>query len=114
MKKFLLTLSLITLLGCAAVKVNSEGNKIDKAQVLNLKPGTTTRQTVIETFGAPTNITYENNEEKMVYIYKEKRTPYYLNGLVENEAQGKESVTTLELTLRDGVVYSYNFKSSEN
>lgn len=114
MKRCLLTLFLITLLGCAAVKVNSEGTKIDKSQVLNLKPGTTTRQTVIETFGAPTNITYENNEEKMVYIYKEKKTPYYLNGLVENEAQSKESTTTLELRLRDGIVYSYNFKSSEN
>src|SRR5574337_1095952 len=114
MKRILLTFSLIALLGCAAVKVNSEGAKIDKAQVLNLKPGTTTRQTVIETFGAPTNITYENNEEKMTYIYKEKKTPYYLNGLVESEAQSKESTTTLELRLRDGIVYSYNFKSSEN
>lgn len=114
MKKYLLTLFFMGLLGCAAVKVNSEGNKIDKSQVLNLKPGSTTRQTVIETFGSPANITYENNEEKMVYIYKEKKTPYYLNGLVENEAQSRETTTTLELRLRDGIVYSYNFKSSEN
>ncbi len=114
MNRLFLALPVLMLLGCATVATRSEGNKIDKAQVLNLKPGVTTRQMVLETFGPPANITFDNNEEKMMYIFKEKKTPSYLNGLIESEAQSKESTTTLEVILRSDVVYSYRYKSSEN
>ncbi len=114
MKRFLLALPLmLTIIGCS-VASRTEGTKIDRNLVLNLKPGATTRQMVIDAFGAPSAINYENNEEKFTYTFKEKAVPVYLGGLVENETKGKESLTTLELVLKDDIVYSYRFKSAEN
>lgn len=113
MKKLFLVLPLAVLIGCAGVKTATEGAKIDKDKVLTIKPGATTRQMVIEAFGTPSNIRYENNEERMVYIFKEKKTPGYFGGLVENEMASTKSTSTLELTLKDNIVWSYKFKSQE-
>ena len=92
----------------------TEGTRIDKSKVLEIKPGSTTRQAVIEAFGSPTEVSYENSEERMVYTFKEKKVPAYLGGVVENEVRGSESKTTLELVFRDNVVWSYGFKSAGN
>ncbi|MBI5644340.1 MAG: hypothetical protein HY954_12805 [Deltaproteobacteria bacterium] len=114
MKKIIFTIALLfAAAGCATV-MRTEGNKIEKNSVLNLKPGTTTRQMVLESFGAPSNINNENNEEKLVYVFKEKKIPVYLGGIIENETKKSESVTTLELIIRDNILYSYRFKSAEN
>lgn len=113
MKRILTTVCALLLIGCA-VTTRTEGTRIEKDHVLDLKPGTTTRQAVIEAFGAPTNTTYENKEEKLIYVFKERKVPVYLGGLVENETQKKESVSTLELVIRENIVYSYKFKNTEN
>lgn len=113
MRRFLAIIPVLILLtGCTTI-VKTEGNRIDKSRLANLKPGETTRQMIFEYFGTPTSIENENNEEKMVYVFREKKVPA-LGNLVENELRATESVSTLELVLRDNVVYSYRFKSSEN
>ncbi|OGP15367.1 MAG: hypothetical protein A2054_10545 [Deltaproteobacteria bacterium GWA2_55_10] len=114
MKRLIALIPAILLIaGCMSV-TKTEGTRIDRSKVLELKPGATTRQAVIAAFGTPTEISYENNEEKMVYSFREKKMPAYFGGLVENEALRKEAVTSLELVFRNDVVWSYRFKSSEN
>ena len=104
----------LALAGCASAIVQTEGVKIDRAQALNIKIGSTTRQDVLQTFGSPTAVNNENNEEKMVYVFRKKTVPTYFGGLIESEAQRKEASSTLEIVLRNGVVDSYRFKSMEN
>ncbi|MBE7415945.1 MAG: hypothetical protein HS130_12295 [Deltaproteobacteria bacterium] len=113
MKKLLMLAAAALLDGCMNV-TKTEGTKIDKAKVLEIKAGSTTRQAVITSFGTPTEVSYENNEEKMTYRFKEKKVPAYMGGMVENESKSRESVTVLELVFRDNVVWSYRYKSSEN
>ncbi|MBI5587250.1 MAG: hypothetical protein HY889_02665 [Deltaproteobacteria bacterium] len=113
MKRIFLLTAFVLLAGCTTV-VRTQGVKIDREKVINIKTGETTRQDVLNTFGAPTDIVHENNEEKLIYVFKEKKVPGYLGGMVESEVQSKEAVTTLELVLRNDIVYSYRFKSSEN
>jgi outer membrane protein assembly factor BamE (lipoprotein component of BamABCDE complex) len=112
MKKILTALPLLLLLGCSTVVTQTEGTRIDKEQVLKIEPGTTTKQMVLDTFGNPTSVTSENGEEKLRYVFKEKRVPTYVKGLVENELASQEDTSTLEITLADGVVRSFRFKSS--
>lgn len=104
----------LSLAGCTSAVVHTEGVKVESAQVLNIKTGSTTRQDVLQMFGTPTEVNNEGNEDKMVYVFKKKTVPTYFGGLIESEAQSKETSSTLEITLRDGVVYSYKFKSAEN
>lgn len=113
MKRLMMLVPAILLAGCMSV-TKTEGTRIDKAQVLEIKAGSTSRQAVIGAFGTPTEVSYENNEERMIYRFKEKKVPAYMGGLVENEAKSRESVTVLELVFRDNVVWSYKYKSSEN
>jgi outer membrane protein assembly factor BamE (lipoprotein component of BamABCDE complex) len=103
----------LMLAGCASV-TKTEGVKVDREKVLELKPGVTTRQAVLEAFGAPSEVINENNEERLSYVFKEKKTPSYLGGMVENEVISREKKTVLEVVLRNDVVYSYRYKSSEN
>lgn len=104
----------LILAGCASTAVRTEGVRIDGARALNIKTGSTTRQEVLQTFGSPSEVNKENDEEKMVYVFREKTVPTYFGGLIESEAQRKETSSTLEIVLRNGVVYSYRFKSTEN
>lgn len=113
MKRIFVLAVFMLLAGCTTV-VRTQGTKIDREQVLGLKTGVTTRAEVLSTFGTPTDIVVENNEEKLIYVFKEQRVPAYLGGMVESEVQSKESVTTLELVLKNGIVHSYRFKSSQN
>lgn len=113
-KGFIAVALALTLAGCTSAVVHTEGVKVDSAQVLNIKTGSTTRQEVLQMFGTPTEVNNETNEEKMVYVFKKKTVPTYFGGLIESEAQSKEALSTLEIVLRDGVVYSYRFKSAEN
>lgn len=104
----------LTLAGCASAIVRTEGVRIDRAQVLDIKVGSTTRQEVLQAFGSPTAVNNENDAEKMVYVFRKKTVPTYFGGLIESEAQRKEASSTLEIVLRNGVVDSYSFKSMEN
>lgn len=103
----------LLLIGCASV-TKTEGVKVDREKVLELKAGVTTRQSVLQAFGAPTEVSFENNEERMSYVFKEKKTPAYLGGIVENDVISREKKTVLELVFKNDVVYSYRYKSSEN
>lgn len=103
----------LMLAGCASV-TKTEGINVDREKVLDLKPGQTTRQAVLQAFGAPTEVSFENGEERMSYVFKEKKTPAYFGGIVENDVISREKKTVLELVFRNDVVYSYRYKSSEN
>lgn len=112
MKRIFTALPLLFLLGCGTVVTHTEGARIDKEQVLKLEPGATTKQMVLDTFGQPASITSENGEEKLRYVFKEKKVPTYVKGLVQNEMAAKEDTSTLDITLANGVVRSFRFKSS--
>jgi len=113
MKRLLMALPLIFIIGCASVTTNTEGTKIEKENVLKIEPGVTTRQMIIDEFGEPTSSTTENGVEKMSYVFKEKRVPSYLGGLIQNETAATKETKTLEVTIDDDVVRTFRFKSAE-
>ena len=114
MKRVLaIMIAALVITGCASV-TKTEGVKVDREKVLELKPGVTSRQMVLDTFGSPTEVSFENNEERMSYVFKEKKTPAYLGGMVENDVMSREKKTVLEIVLRNDVVYTYRYKISEN
>lgn len=114
MKRVLaIMIAALVISGCTSV-TKTEGMKVDREKVLELKPGVTSRQMVLDTFGSPTEVSFENNEERMSYVFKEKKTPAYLGGMVENDVMSREKKTVLEIVLRNDVVYTYRYKSSEN
>lgn len=100
--------------GCSSVIVKTEGQRIDREMVLGIKPGTTTRQAVLNAFGTPAEISHEGGEEKIIYTFKEKKVPAYIGGLVEDEVRGKTTTTNLEFILKNDIVYSYRFKTVED
>ncbi len=113
MRRLFFAFLLLLVSGCANIAVKTEGNRIDKSMVTELRPGVTTREKVLELFGEPQEAEYSEGRERLVYIYREKKVPVYL-GLIENETKGKEIITTLEIILDDNRVYSYRFSSSRN
>lgn len=114
MKRFFIAvIAGLMLAGCASV-TETEGVKVEREKVLELKPGETTRQAVLDAFGSPTEVSRENDEERMSYVFREKKTPSYLGGVVENDVRSREQKTVLEVVFRNGVVHSYRYKSSEN
>lgn len=114
LRNLLLTLPLITLIGCAGtVATRPEGAAIEKARVLEIQPGVTTREKVIETFGAPIETATEGTNERLVYVFKEMKTKTYLEGLVESEVNAKTRTTTLTIVIKNNVVDEYNYKVVE-
>lgn len=114
MKKTLLAVLAVTLLGCTMIQTRTEGRRLDSAQVLQLRPGVTTRQAAIDLFGAPTAITYEDGTELLLYTYKEEKVPSYFGGLLIVESRGTEERSTLMLKIKDGIVHSYKFNNLED
>jgi len=113
MKRLLMALPLVFIVGCSGLATRTEGTKIKKESVLQIEPGKTTRQMIIDEFGKPSSVVTENGTEKMTYIFKEKKTPSYLGGLVENETRSKQETKTLEVTISDDLVRTFRFKSAE-
>ena len=109
MKRLLTALTAMLVFGCTAATIQTDGTPIDKTRLSSIKPGTTTRQAVIEAFGTPTETTLSENLEKIVYVYKEKKTPVYL-GVIQNQTRSTDEVTTLEFILQEGVVDSYRYR----
>ncbi|MBI5235609.1 MAG: hypothetical protein HY886_05100 [Deltaproteobacteria bacterium] len=105
-------LSALLIAGCSAPIIKSEGARIDKALILNLKTGSTTKAEALEAFGTPNEVRAEHGEEKLLYVFNETVTPTYLGGLVENKLKTERTTATLELILKDSIVYSYNFKTT--
>lgn len=114
---FTIMLISMTITACASissVKVQSEGNKITKEQAEKIQPGITTRNAIIETLGNPTKRESKpDGSEVLTYTYTEKKTPAYFGGFIVNERQSKVTTATLEVTIKDGLVLSYNFKRQE-
>ena len=99
---------------CASTKIQSEGNKITREQAEGIKPGVTTRNVVTDTFGNPSKADSKpDGIEVLTYTYTEKRTPTYFGEFIVNERQSQVTTITLEITIKDGVVLSYNFKKQE-
>jgi len=110
MKKTLLTIFLAALIGCSGVVVNTEGVKLDRAVISRIEPGVSTRADVIELLGEPSDIYIDEGSERLIYRFKEKKTPTYAGGLVENELGGRTTTKTLQVVIKDGVAASYKFK----
>ena len=114
LKNLLLALPVIALVGCAGtVATKPTGTAIDKERVIEIQPGKTTREKVVETFGQPSEVRIEGTTETLVYVYKEMKTKTYLEGLVESEVNAKTRTTTLTVVIKDGVVDEYNYKVVE-
>jgi len=116
MKKFYLIVLavLLSFTACASTKIQSEGNKITREQAEGIKPGITTKSMVIDTFGNPSKVDSKpDGTEVLTYTYTEKRTPTYFGEFVVNERQSQRITITLEITIQDGLVSSYNFKKQE-
>lgn len=115
MARLLLALVLCGILaGCATYVTRTEGARIGEKELMALKPGETTRDALLKTFGTPADVTYKDGKEMMVFKYKEIKTPTYLGGKVESELQSKVKLTTLEVTLTKGIVTSYSLKNEED
>lgn len=99
--------------GCAGTIVKTEGIRIERESLTDIKPSVTTRDSVISLFGNPSETSSGNGEETLKYIFKEQKTPTYMGGFVEDSAGAKTTTTTLEFTIKDNIVQSYRFKSSE-
>ncbi|MBI5599187.1 MAG: hypothetical protein HY890_05550 [Deltaproteobacteria bacterium] len=110
MKRLLWILPAISLIGCAGTVSKTEGARFEKTQVLEIKPGSTTREAVIAAFGQPAETSTENGAEKLVYVFKEHKTPTLFGGLVESELNAKDQTTTLEVVIKAGVVDEYRYK----
>lgn len=117
--KRLMTIALIllNLTACASislVKIQSDGRKITREQAEGIKPGLTTRNIIIDTFGNPTKTESKTDgAEVLTYTYTEKKTPAYFGEFVVNERQSRFTTTTLEVAIKDGLVLSYSFKKQE-
>ncbi len=102
--------------GCSTVISTTsrpEGAKIEKEAVLKLTPGVTTRDEVISAFGNPAETVTENNEERLKYVYREKKIKSYFGGTIRDEVTGGTETTTLEVVIKNNAVDSYKFKTVE-
>ncbi|MBI3398074.1 MAG: hypothetical protein HY026_02400 [Deltaproteobacteria bacterium] len=117
MKKVLVILILLNLTACAFIKSTSsqsEGNKINRDHVEEIKPGITAKSSIIDTFGNPaTTESKPDGAEVLTYTYREKKTPTYLGEFIVNERGSHTTTITLEIIIKDGLVLSYSFKKQE-
>jgi len=95
------------------VATKPEGTRIEKATVLEIQPGVTGREKIIETFGQPSETTTEGGSERLVYVFKEMKTKTYFEGLVESEVNAKTRTTTLTILIKNEVVDEYHYKVVE-
>ncbi|MEK6599461.1 MAG: hypothetical protein AABY52_03850 [Deltaproteobacteria bacterium] len=119
MKKTLMIIIVaMTVTACASissVKVKTEGVKITREQIDEIKPGSTTKNDIIETFGNPIKMESKTDgTDVLTYTYTEKKTPTYFGEFIVNERQNKVTTITLEVIIKDGLVLSYNFKKQED
>lgn len=114
-RDFLILLAFVTLVslaGCTTFETHTVGTKIDTDMVATIDPGTTTRSEIINTFGAPTDVTTEGDTERMVFTYEETKVPVYM-GSIKNKSRTKKIVTTLEVIFKDDIVSNYKFTGTE-
>lgn len=112
-QNLLLSLPVISLISCVGIVSKPEGKRIEKSQALEIKPSITTKENIITTFGQPSETKTEGATERLVYVFKEHKTPTYFGGLVESELNSKDQTTTLEVVIKDNVVEEYRYKMVE-
>lgn len=113
MKKLFVLISFLALSGCSTVMLSSEGTGIDKSKLSSLKLGETSRQDVVDSFGPPSETQSVEGGEKIVYTFKARKAPTFFFGVIQNDAGALEESTILEVNIKDGVVESYKYKSTE-
>lgn len=105
----------LSLTGCkSAMDLRPEGKKINRSDVVSMKPGATTRESVLSLFGNPDSSIKDGDQETLVYVYKEKRVPTYAGGLIENRMLARTVKTTLEIVLKDDKLFSYRYTNTED
>jgi outer membrane protein assembly factor BamE (lipoprotein component of BamABCDE complex) len=112
--KVLLLILTISLAGCTTVETETKGRRIQSDSVMQIKPGITTRASIINLFGNPTEISHVDGVETFLYTYKEEKTPLFFGGLLQLESQKRSSSKSLELVIKDGIVLSYRFLREKN
>jgi hypothetical protein len=111
MDRLAVTLMLLLLAGCAAVKVESRGTEIMEEPSKVIRAGVTTKDEVIKHYGEPSRVSERDGSEELVYESVKVETPSYLGGLVINEAGRAITEKRLDVVIRDGVVQSYRFEA---
>ncbi len=112
MKKILLIILLLSVYGCATYTTTTEGTLIHENMVADIETGETTEEWIIDLLGPPTTREpLEDGKEKISYVYTEKRVPKYLMGTITDESKTITARNLLEIVIKDGVVFSYRYKS---
>jgi len=113
----MIILAAMTITACASIsslKVNTEGVQITREQINEIKPGSTTISDVIKTFGNPMKtVSKTDGTDILTYTYTEKKTPTYFREFIINEKRSKVTTITLDVTIKNGLVQSYNFAQEE-
>lgn len=104
---------LLTLAGCATTILPVEGTKIEKEQVVRIKPGVTTRREIVSVFGEPKETKTLENTETVRYLFKEKNVNEYLGGMFVDKVNGKVTITVLDVVIKDDRVDSYKYRVIE-
>ena len=100
--------------GCATYKIERTGNPVDRGKVDLIKPTETTRAEIIAAFGEPTKSSTVEGVETLTYRYEEIKTPHYLGDFIESKKDTLVSRTSLVVTIKKGLVHTFNYKSSKN
>ncbi|MEE9542335.1 MAG: hypothetical protein V3V95_00950 [Thermodesulfobacteriota bacterium] len=112
MIKILLIILALSVYGCATYTTTSEGTLIHENMVEDIETGETTEEWIIDLLGPPTKReALEDGKEKISYIYTEKRVPKYFMGTVTDESKAITAKNLLEIVVKDGIVFSYRYKS---
>ena len=112
MKKVLLIILALLVYGCATYTTTTEGTLIHENMISSIETGETTEEWIIDLLGPPTKReSLEDDKEKLVYIYTEKSVPKYFFNTVVDESKAIVSKSVLEVVIKDGIVFSYKYKS---
>ena len=89
----------------------SAGRELSKSQVKKIKPGETTKEWLLETFGTPTRQrTYDEGDETWEYE-RSYRTEHEFKILILFETQNtRRSRETLIIDIKSGIVHNYWFE----
>lgn len=98
MKKLLVVIALVGLVGCATV-----GKDFSESEVASIKKGVTTEQTILTTFGKPSTVSVDSDGNK-VFAWT------YAHANAFSVAQGKALSVKIN---KDGVVDSYVLSSTK-
>lgn len=98
MKKLIIMLGFISLVGCVSV-----GKDFSESEVASIQKGVTTEQTVLQKFGKPTSVTADSEGNK-IYGWT------YATATAFSVGQGKSLVVKVN---KEGIVESYVVSTSK-